>query len=70
MPIPTANGILSGIDRVARRNLFRRGISAVRLDQARHGALARRKDRRDRSAVRAALAQQTQAVFVRSAMAA
>ena len=65
-----AYGIRLGIAPVARRNLFRRGISAARLEQAWHEGLAQRKDRRDRSAARAALAQQTQAVFVRSAMAA
>ena len=69
MPIPMASGILSGIDRVARPNLSRHGISAARLEQARHGALAQRKDRRDRSVARAALAPRTRARFIRSVVA-
>ena len=65
-----ANGIRLGIAPVARRNLFRRGISAARLEQAWHEALAQRKDRRDRSAARAALAPRTRAGFTRSEAAA
>jgi len=65
-----ANGIRLGIAPVARRNLSRRGISAVRLEQARHAALARRKDHRDRSVARAALAPRTRARFTRSEAAA